>query len=33
MSTDKSDHDKERLLLNSNDFDQISELNAEVKFC
>jgi phosphatidylinositol glycan class K len=29
MSTDKSDHDKERLLLNSNDFDQISELNAE----
>lgn len=32
MSTEKSDHDKERLLLNSNDLDQIGELNTEVKF-
>ncbi|KAK4596557.1 hypothetical protein RGQ29_014556 [Quercus rubra] len=29
MSTEKSDHDKERLLLNSNDLDQIGELNTE----
>lgn len=32
MSTEKSDHDKERLLLNSNDLDQIGELNTQVKF-
>ncbi|KAL0005459.1 hypothetical protein SO802_013020 [Lithocarpus litseifolius] len=29
MSTEKSDHDKERLLLNSNDLDQIGELNTQ----
>lgn len=31
-STDKSVHDKKRLLLNSNELDQTSELNATVKF-